>query len=117
MATRPPSMLPQNGDFMCITCRRGPPYTKKYAKNQCQTCYKKTKKRNEGPIGAYCSTGHSDDIQYHGNQASSFYRGGAEWSQHYQSSGANGYYRPYPGHRGADKEGKMDSHKETASHE
>lgn len=30
---------------MCITCRRGPPYTKKYAKNQCQTCYKKNKKR------------------------------------------------------------------------
>lgn len=30
--------------FRCITCNRGPPYTKKYAKNQCQTCYKKDKK-------------------------------------------------------------------------
>lgn len=30
--------------FRCITCNRGPPYTKKYAKNQCQTCYKKEKK-------------------------------------------------------------------------
>lgn len=32
------------GDFVCITCHRGPPFTRKYAKNQCQTCYKKTKK-------------------------------------------------------------------------
>ena len=40
---------PHSGDFMCITCGRGPPHTKKYAKNQCQTCYKKTKKRIEGP--------------------------------------------------------------------
>ena len=30
--------------FRCVTCGRGPPYTKKYAKNQCQTCYKKDKK-------------------------------------------------------------------------
>lgn len=33
-----------SNDFVCITCHRGPPYTRKYAKNQCQTCYKKTKK-------------------------------------------------------------------------
>ena len=33
-----------SNDFVCITCHRGPPFTKKYAKNQCQTCYKKTKK-------------------------------------------------------------------------
>ena len=39
---------PVSGDFVCITCRRGPPFTKKYAKSQCQTCYKKTKKRIEG---------------------------------------------------------------------
>ncbi len=25
--------VPLPGDFMCITCHRGPPYTKKYAKN------------------------------------------------------------------------------------
>ncbi|CDW73641.1 UNKNOWN [Stylonychia lemnae] len=31
-------------DFVCISCHRGHPFTKKYAKNQCQTCYKKTKK-------------------------------------------------------------------------
>lgn len=44
-----------NGDgegteFRCITCNRGPPNTKKYAKNQCQTCYKKVK-RNYLPSG------------------------------------------------------------------
>jgi len=33
-----------SGEFVCVTCKRGPPHTKKYAKNQCQTCYKKTKK-------------------------------------------------------------------------
>lgn len=39
--------------FRCITCNRGPPYTKKYAKNQCQTCYKKDKKfqRSTAPMG------------------------------------------------------------------
>ena len=37
--------------FRCITCNRGPPYTKKYAKNQCQTCYKKDKKFQR--IGPY----------------------------------------------------------------
>jgi hypothetical protein len=52
---------PQSGGdtFMCITCRRGPPYTKKYAKNQCQTCYKKNKKRIEGPHG-YSQNGADD---------------------------------------------------------
>lgn len=30
--------------FQCISCKRGPPHIKKYAKNQCQTCYKKDKK-------------------------------------------------------------------------
>ena len=34
--------------FRCVTCNRGPPYTKKYAKNQCQTCYKKDKKFQRG---------------------------------------------------------------------
>ena len=34
----------ENGEFRCKTCHRGPPLTKKYAKNQCQTCYKKEKK-------------------------------------------------------------------------
>ena len=33
-----------NGEFRCKSCLRGPPLTKKYAKNQCQTCYKKEKK-------------------------------------------------------------------------
>ena len=33
-----------NEGFRCKTCGRGPPHTKKYAKNQCQTCYKKEKK-------------------------------------------------------------------------
>lgn len=37
-------MISSENDFVCITCHRGPPYTRKYAKNQCQTCYKKTKK-------------------------------------------------------------------------
>lgn len=37
-----------SGGFRCITCNRGPPYTKKYAKNQCQTCYKKDKKFQRG---------------------------------------------------------------------
>ena len=32
------------GEFRCKSCLRGPPLTKKYAKNQCQTCYKKEKK-------------------------------------------------------------------------
>lgn len=34
----------ENGEFRCKSCLRGPPLTKKYAKNQCQTCYKKEKK-------------------------------------------------------------------------
>ena len=34
-----------NGEFKCKSCLRGPPLTKKYAKNQCQTCYKKEKKQ------------------------------------------------------------------------
>lgn len=29
--------------FVCVTCRRGPPFAKKYARNQCQTCYKRVK--------------------------------------------------------------------------
>ena len=39
--------------FRCITCNRGPPYTKKYAKNQCQTCYKKDKKFQRVPVYPY----------------------------------------------------------------
>ena len=38
------NMDADNGDFRCKSCGRGPPLTKKYAKNQCQTCYKKEKK-------------------------------------------------------------------------
>ena len=34
----------ETGEFRCRTCKRGPPLTKKYAKGQCQTCYKKNKK-------------------------------------------------------------------------
>ena len=34
----------ETGEFRCRTCLRGPPLTKKYAKNQCQTCYKKEKR-------------------------------------------------------------------------
>ena len=30
-APRPPNA--SGSDFVCITCKRGPPYTKKYAKN------------------------------------------------------------------------------------
>lgn len=39
-----------NGEkpFQCISCKRGPPHIKKYAKNQCQTCYKKDKKFQKG---------------------------------------------------------------------
>ena len=29
--------------FVCVTCHRGPPFAKKYARNQCQTCYKRVK--------------------------------------------------------------------------
>jgi len=41
--------LPDGSVFRCITCNRGPPFTKKYAKNQCQTCYKKEKKFRPPP--------------------------------------------------------------------
>lgn len=34
----------EGGEFRCKSCLRGPPLTKKYAKNQCQTCYKKEKR-------------------------------------------------------------------------
>ena len=49
-----------NGEFVCVTCKRGPPHTKKYAKNQCQTCYKKTKKAqrfDDGMFGIYSQPG------------------------------------------------------------
>ena len=45
-----------DGEFRCKTCLRGPPLTKKYAKNQCQTCYKREKKiQKEGheAVGMY----------------------------------------------------------------
>ena len=42
-----------SGDFVCVTCKRGPPHTKKYAKNQCQTCYKKTKKAQRFEDGMF----------------------------------------------------------------
>ena len=45
-----PSFFNSQNDFICITCKRGPPHTKKYAKNQCQTCYKKTKKYTEDSL-------------------------------------------------------------------
>jgi len=32
-------------NFVCEICKRGYPFAKKYAKNQCQTCYKKMKKK------------------------------------------------------------------------
>jgi len=41
------------GEFVCVTCKRGPPHTKKYAKNQCQTCYKKTKKAQHFDDGLF----------------------------------------------------------------
>lgn len=42
-----------SGEFVCVTCKRGPPHTKKYAKNQCQTCYKKTKKAQRFEDGIF----------------------------------------------------------------
>ncbi len=46
-----PLGLGSDGAFRCITCKRGPPHTKKYAKNQCQTCYKKDKKIQRSSVG------------------------------------------------------------------
>ena len=44
-----PAYLPHvplsQSNFVCEVCKRGYPLAKKYAKNQCQTCYKKIKKR------------------------------------------------------------------------
>jgi hypothetical protein len=44
-----PTYLPHvplsQSNFVCEICKRGYPLAKKYAKNQCQTCYKKMKKK------------------------------------------------------------------------
>jgi hypothetical protein len=40
-----PHVPPSQSNFVCEICKRGYPLAKKYAKNQCQTCYKKMKKK------------------------------------------------------------------------
>jgi hypothetical protein len=106
------------GDFMCITCHRGPPHTKKYAKNQCQTCYKKTKKRIETPVGivnqsprgmiAPPSMG-GYHPQYHGQMMQ-----GVPAHMDYYYSMSQGSFNPYGAHHsqfpGGQVPGKSSSH-------
>ena len=91
----PPQPLPvagedsgsvDDGEFRCKTCFRGPPLTKKYAKNQCQTCYKKEKKMQK--------EGHHDMHSHY--QAMNGYRMHQEMGHGYQNFPPqllNGYYQ------------------------
>mmetsp|Transcript_6556 Transcript_6556/g.8539 ORF Transcript_6556/g.8539 Transcript_6556/m.8539 type:complete len:198 (-) Transcript_6556:557-1150(-) len=82
-------------DFRCRTCLRGPPLTKKYAKNQCQTCYKKEKriqKEDQEMMQSTSMAATSAALSYHSRLAiaNGYAAQGSSFLPHHVSMGMSG---------------------------